>query len=50
MQKGVEGSLMVIWIPGWMIQEDDPVSTNLVDVCNGFNKLILLTMLWTVRN
>ena len=34
---------------GFLNEEAEPVSTTLVDVCNGFNKLTRLAMLWIVR-
>ena len=33
----------------FLTQEADPSGTTLVDARNGFNKLIRLAMLWTVR-
>ena len=33
-----------------MIQEDDPVGTKFVDTCNGFNKLVRLTIIWNVKH
>ena len=34
----------------FLVQEADPIGTTLVDVCNGFNELSRLAMLWTVRH
>ena len=33
-----------------LTQEAEPSVTTLVDTCNGFNELIRLAMLWTVRH
>ena len=34
----------------FLTQEAEPSRTTLNDACNGFNKLIRLAMLWTVRH
>ena len=51
MEKGEgRGALLEMkatWILG---QEADPGGVALVDACNGFNDLISLVMIWTVRN
>ena len=35
---------------GSLMQKADAGSTTLIDVCNGFNNMIRLAMLWTVGN
>ena len=34
----------------FLTQDADPSGTTLVDVCNGFNEMGCLAMLWTVRH
>ena len=48
--EGGEKTLMTLGATGLPMQEADPGWTALIDTCNGFNKLNLLTMMWNVRN
>ena len=54
--RGVEGedkgggTELALEVLEFLTQEADPSGTTLVNVCNGFNKLSRLAMLWTVRH
>ena len=41
---------MALEATGFLTQDVDPGGTILVDTHNGFNKLIRLAMIWTVRH
>ena len=47
---GLEGDLLTLKATGFLIQDAEQDATTLVDSLNGFNKIIRLAMLWTVRH
>ena len=49
-KEGVEGSIRALVALEFLTQDAEPSRTMLVDVRNGFNKLIRLEMPWTVQH
>ena len=48
-EKGRYGGMLALKSTGFYTQEADMGGTSIIDACNGFNKLIRLTIMWTVR-
>ena len=49
-EEGVLGGLLALEATGILTRDSEPGGTTLVDVRNGFNKLVHLAMIWTVRH
>ena len=49
-EEGGDGTIRALVYLEFLTQEVEPIRTTLVDARNGFNKMILLAMLWTVRH
>ena len=49
-EREVEETLMELGTTVFLTQESEPISTPVVDACNGFNEMIHLEMMWTVRH
>ena len=49
-EEGGDGTKRALGDLEFLTQDAEPSGTTLVDARNGFNELIRLTMLWTVRN
>ena len=49
-EEGVEDTQQTLGSLEFLTQDAYPSVTTLVDACNGFNELICLAMLWTVRH
>ena len=48
-EGGLGGNLLALEAIGILTQDADSGGTTLIDAPNGFNELIRLAMLWTVR-
>ena len=49
-EGGLGGAILALEATGLLTQYSEPGGTTLVDVRNGFNELIRMVMLWTVRH
>ena len=49
-KEGDDGTLRALGALEFLTQDADPSGTTLVDARNGFNEMIRLAMLWTVRH
>ena len=49
-EEGSDGTQGALGALEFLTQDADPSGTTLIDACNGFNKLIRLTMLRTVQH
>ena len=49
-EKEGEGTLMALGSTRFLMQEEDPIRTTLIDARNRFNNMSCLAMIWTVQH